>query len=211
VTARPVVLAASDPGAVPAAAAALAAGSIVGLPTETVYGLAVLPHPEPLAALIAAKHRPPAKGIALLVDGIDQVASSVVLPAAAQALAARFWPGPLTLVLALREGAALPEALTGGKRRIGIRIPDHPVPRAVARRMGPLAVTSANVSGEPDAVTVDELIGSLGASLAVVIDAGPIARGGIPSTVVVVDPDGSLTVLRTGAIEAQVLRAVAGR
>ena len=204
------MLPASDPGALSAAAAALKAGAIVGLPTETVYGIAVLPRPEPLAAVIAAKRRPADKGIALLVDGLDQVASSVLLPAAARSLAARFWPGPLTLVLDLLDGVDLPEALTGGTRRVGIRIPDHPVPRGLARRVGPLAVTSANLSGAPDAVSADQLIDALGGALALIVDDGPITLGGIPSTVVAVAADGSLAILRAGAISAALLRTATG-
>jgi len=201
------VLAASDPEALPTAAAALAAGRIVGLPTETVYGLAVLPLAEPLAAVIAAKRRPPDKGIALLLDGIDQVSGLVVVPAVARELASRFWPGPLTLVLPLREGVALPDSLTGATGCLGVRVPDHPVPRALARRLGPLAVTSANVSGRPEATTAGELLASVGASLAVVIDAGPIAGGGIASSVVSVGRDGSLTLLRSGAVDIAALRS----
>ncbi|CAN5560828.1 L-threonylcarbamoyladenylate synthase [soil metagenome] len=201
------MLAASDPDAVSTAAAALSAGHIVGLPTETVYGLAVLRVPEPLAALIAAKHRPPEKGIALLLDDIEQVSSLVVLPQAARELANRFWPGPLTIVVDLCEGIAMPDALTGGTTRIGIRVPDHRVPRALARLLGPLAVTSANLSGRPEATTAEELVGSVGSALAVVIDDGPSADGGVPSTVASFARYGSLSVLRSGAIEFAALEA----
>jgi L-threonylcarbamoyladenylate synthase len=181
----------------------------VGLPTETVYGLAVLPRPEALAAVIAAKRRPPDKGIALLLDGLDQVSTLVVVPGVARRLAAAFWPGPLTLVLPLRAGVVLPEALTGGSDRLGIRVPDHPVPRALARRLGPLAVTSANISGQPEATTAAELLDAVGASLAAVVDAGPIPRGGVASTVVSLATDGSMTILRAGRIDREALERAA--
>ncbi len=122
----------------------------------------------------------------------------------AHRLAATFWPGPLTLVLALRPGVVLPDGVTGGRSTLGVRLPDHPVPRALARRLGPLAVSSANVSGEPDARTAGELLAAVGDALAVVIDDGPV-RGGVPSTVVAVSADGSLTILRAGALDAATL------
>jgi L-threonylcarbamoyladenylate synthase len=202
----PLVLRADDPRALDAAAAALERGDIVGLPTETVYGLGVLPRPASLAALMVAKQRPLDKGIALIIDGLDQVANLVQLPLAAQRLAAACWPGALTLVLPLLPGVALPEAVTGGRATLGVRLPDHAVPRALARRVGPLAVSSANRSGEPDARTAPELLAAVGPSLAVVIDDGPV-RGGVPSTVVAVAPDGALTILRTGALDLATLQA----
>jgi L-threonylcarbamoyladenylate synthase len=205
----PAVLAANDPAALEAAIAAIADGRIVGVPTETVYGLAVLPQDGPVAALVAAKGRALDKGIALLIDGLDQVGHLVLVPETARRLAVRFWPGALTLVLPLRPEALLPQAVTGGRATLGVRLPDHAVPRTLARRLGPLAVSSANRSGEPDARTAAELVASVGAGLAVVLDDGPV-RGGVPSTVVAVAADGQLTVLRAGAVEEASLRAVAG-
>ncbi len=205
----PTVVAADDADALDMAAAAIGAGLIVGLPTETVYGLAVLPQEGPLAALIAAKGRSLDKGIALLIDGLDQVAHLVHIPDAARLLAARFWPGALTLVLPLRPDAPLPLAVTGGRDTLGVRLPDHPLPRTLARRLGPLAVSSANRSGEPDARTAAELVASVGAALSVVLDDGPV-RGGVPSTVVAVAADGGLTILRAGALDEAALRAAVG-
>ena len=185
------------------------AGGIVGIPTETVYGIGVVPRPEALAAVIAAKQRSDDKGIALLIDGLDQVEGLVEVAEPARRLAARYWPGALTLVLPLRHPELVPEAVTGGRDTLGLRIPDHPVPRALARELGPIAVTSANRSGEPPAVIPEELIASVGDSLALVLDDGPV-RGGVASTVVAVAADGDWSVLREGALSPAEVEAVAG-
>ncbi len=196
----PVVLPASDPDAISDAIDAMRAGAIVGIPTETVYGIGGLPRADSLAAIIRAKRRPEEKGIALLIDGFDQVEMLVELPAAALRLARDHWPGALTLVLPIRRSASLPDTLTGGRGTLGLRIPDHPVPRALARALGPLAMTSANLSGEPPATTAAELVASIGYALALVLDDGPV-RGGVASTVVAVDADGAWRILRAGALD----------
>ncbi len=202
----PEVLSADDPDALEAAAEALLAGGIIGMPTETVYGLAVLPLAEPLDALVKAKRRPGEKGIALLIDGLDQVDLLVEAGPAAQRLAARFWPGPLTLALPLRAGVQLPEALTGGRQTLAVRIPDHPVPRAMARRLGPLAVSSANPSGEPEARTAAALLATMGDSVTLVLDAGSVGTQA-SSTVVGFGPDGSLLFFRIGPLSEAQIRA----
>jgi L-threonylcarbamoyladenylate synthase len=190
---RPPLLPATDPEALTEAALAMQAGGIVGIPTETVYGIGVVPRPEALAALI---------------DGLDQVEGLVEVAEPARRLAARYWPGALTLVLPLRRPALVPAAITGGRATLGLRIPDHAVPRALARELGPIAVTSANRSGEPAARLPEELIASVGGSLALVLDDGPV-RGGVASTVVAVTADGEWNVLREGALStAEVARAV---
>ncbi len=109
----PTVLLTSDPDAITHAVLAMQAGGIVGIPTETVYGIGVVPRPEALAAVIRAKQRPEEKGIALLIDGLDQVDGLVELSLSARRLAERFWPGPLTLVLPLRHPELVPD---GGHR-----------------------------------------------------------------------------------------------
>ena len=203
---RPPVLAAHDPAALTEAALAMQAGGIVGIPTETVYGIGVVPRPEALAAVIAAKQRPEDKGIALLIDSLDQLDGLVDVTEPARRLADRYWPGALTLVLPLQRPELIPEAVTGGRDTRGLRIPDHPVPRALARELGPIAVTSANRSGEPPAQSAEELIASVGHSLALVLDDGPV-RGGVASTVVAVDHDGAWRVLREGALDTAAIAA----
>jgi L-threonylcarbamoyladenylate synthase len=203
------VLGPDAPGALDAAVAAIAEGRVVGVPTETVYGLAVLPTQGPLEALVAVKGRDPGKGIALLVDGLDQLADVVVVPAGAVRLAERFWPGALTLVLPVRQGLDLPALLTGGRPTLGVRLPEHPVPRTLARRLGPLAVSSANRSGQPDARTAAELVEAVGDGVRLVIDDGPV-RGGQPSSVVGFAADGAMEVFREGAIDRATLERALG-
>jgi tRNA A37 threonylcarbamoyladenosine synthetase subunit TsaC/SUA5/YrdC len=113
------------------------------------------------------------------------------------------------LVLPLADPRHLPTLLTGGRDSLAVRVPDHRVPRALARELGPLAVSSANRSGEREAHTAVELIDQLGESLAVVLDDGPV-RGGVASSVVSVDIAGTVRVLREGALPTSRIEAVVG-
>ncbi len=182
-----------------AAAATLRAGGLVGMPTDTVYGVGVsLEAEDGLTRLFAAKDRPLDRAVVLLVADLEQAASVGVLSPPARLLADRFWPGGLTLVLRQVPDAGLPAALTGGAALDGVRIPDHESPRALARALGPLPVTSANLSGQPDARDAAAVLVHLGSRIDLVLDGGP-ARGGVPSTVV--DCSGKLPrILRAGVI-----------
>jgi L-threonylcarbamoyladenylate synthase len=177
----------------------LRAGRIVAIPTDTVYGIAAdLALPDAIERLFAAKARPPEKAVAVLLADAAQAGVLGIVGAAAAVLAARFWPGGLTLVLPVRPDARLPEILAAGAPTIGVRVPDHPVPRALAAVLGPLPTTSANRSGEADARDAAEIAERLGDALALVIDGGPI-HGGPASTVI--DCSGALPVVRrAGAI-----------
>jgi len=197
------IIAASAPGAIAEAAEALRRGEVVAIPTETVYGLAVLPLHAPLDRLIAAKHRSADKGIQLLIDSLEQAQRMTVLTDGAHRLAARFWPGGLTIVLRRREDVPVPDQLGGGRPTLGLRLPDHAVPRALARALGPIAASSANISGQPDATTAGRVAESFGDEVALILDDGPV-RGGTPSTVVdCSDPGVAPAVLREGAISAR--------
>ena len=189
-----------------AAIEVLRAGGLVAMPTDTVYGVGVaLDAHDGLARLFAAKDRPLDRAIVLLVADLEQAASVGVFSAAALLLADRFWPGGLTLVLPQAPEARLPAELTGGAATIGVRIPDHESPRALARALGPLPVTSANLSGQSDARAASEVLAQLGSRIDLVLDGGP-ARGGVPSTVV--DCSGELPrILRAGAISTADLAA----
>ena len=184
----------------------LRAGGIVAVPTDTVYGIAAdMALPDAIERLFAAKGRAPEKAVAVLLADAAQAAELGVLSPAASVLAERFWPGGLTLVLPVRHEARLPRVLAGGAPTIGVRVPDHPTPRALAAVLGPLPTTSANRSGEADARDAQEILERLGESLALVLDGGPI-RGGPASTVV----DCTLewpSILREGAIPAASIAA----
>jgi L-threonylcarbamoyladenylate synthase len=188
----------------------LRGGGIVALPTDTVYGIGVaLGTPGGIEALFAAKDRPPERGIALLIADAQQAATIAEWPARAAALAAAFWPGGLTLVLPQRADVAWPPVLTGGAPTIGVRVPDHDAPRALAAAVGPLPTTSANRSGQPEARDAAAIVEQLGDAIALVLDGGP-ARGGPASTVVdcSVEPP---RILRQGAIGADAIAAALRR
>ncbi|HEY8636162.1 MAG TPA: L-threonylcarbamoyladenylate synthase [Candidatus Limnocylindrales bacterium] len=182
-----------------AAIETLRAGGIVALPTDTVYGIAVaLGTPGGVERLFRAKERPPDRGIMLLLDDAAQAAAIGVMGPAASALAAAFWPGGLTVVVPQRPDVPLPAVLTGGAATIGLRVPDHAAPRALAAAVGPLPTTSANVSGLPEAHDAAEILAQLGEAVDLILDGGP-AQGGLASTVV--DCSGARPViLREGAI-----------
>lgn len=192
-------LLADDPLGRAAAIEALRAGEIVAMPTDTVYGVGVaLDAPEGLERLFAAKDRPLDKAIVLLVADLEQAAQVGVLTPLARALAEEFWPGGLTLVLAQSRDGRLPPALTAGNSTIGVRLPDHESPRTLARALGPLPVTSANISGRPAATTAADVLEQLGPRIGLVLDGGP-ARGGVASTVIDCS-SGTPRLLRAGAI-----------
>lgn len=165
-----------------AAAAALAEGLPIGIPTDTVYGLAVDPFvPGATDRIFAVKRRPRDVDLPVLVADLDQALSlATAVPHVALALMERFWPGPLTLVVPRRPD--LPADLGDDEATVGLRCPDHAVPRALCAKVGPLATTSANVHGEPTSETAEEVAARFGASVPVILDGGPCR--GSPSTVV---------------------------
>jgi tRNA threonylcarbamoyl adenosine modification protein (Sua5/YciO/YrdC/YwlC family) len=166
------------------AARVLEAGGLVAVPTDTVYGIAVaLATPGGLQRLFAAKGRPPDKAIALLLADAAQAGEIGEMTDAATALADAFWPGGLTLVVLRRTDGPLPAALTDSAPTVGLRVPAHDSPRALARLVGPLPTTSANRSGEPEARDADEIEQLLGDAVDLILDGGP-AHGGSASTVV---------------------------
>jgi L-threonylcarbamoyladenylate synthase len=188
------------------AAAALRAGALVAFPTETVYGLgADASDADAIARVFAAKGRPADNPLIVHladVDGIERVARHVT--PLARDLAARFWPGPLTLVLDV--GPDLPNITTGGLSTVAVRVPDHPVATALLRAAAiPVAAPSANRSGRPSPTTAAHVLEDLGPSVDVVLDGGPCPVG-VESTVV--DARGERpVVLREGTITREDLGA----
>lgn len=186
---------------------ALRAGAVVALPTDTVYGIGVaLATPGGIERLFEVKRRPPDKGIMLLLADAAQAETLGVMTPVAGALGAACWPGGLTLVVPRRPDVTLPDALTAGQPTIGLRVPDHDAPRALARGVGPLPVTSANVSGRPEASDATEIDELLGDAIELILDGGP-AHGGPASTVVDCTGDRP-AVLRVGAIPLARIAAI---
>jgi L-threonylcarbamoyladenylate synthase len=192
------------PDAVDVTAEALWQGDVVIVPTETVYGVAALPaRRDAIARLFALKGRPQAVPIAVLVASAEQAESLAVFGPVARRLADRLWPGPLTLVVP-RQPAARGLDLGGLASTVGVRCPDNDFVRALARRVGPIATTSANRHGRPTAATAAEAVASLTGDVGVVVDGGRC--GGVASTVV--DCTGpELQILRSGTISLDDMRA----
>jgi tRNA threonylcarbamoyl adenosine modification protein (Sua5/YciO/YrdC/YwlC family) len=190
-----------------AAVSTVQAGSLVVLPTDTVYGLgADAFSPDAVAALLAAKGRGRDMPPPVLVGSV-RAASALAesLGAFGQDLIDEFWPGPLTLVLRASSTLKWDLGDTGGT--VAIRMPLHPVALELLRRTGPLAVSSANTTGSPAATTVSEAEEQLGDSVEVYLDGGPCADN-VPSTIVDLTSD-MPRVLRAGAISIDRLRKVA--
>jgi L-threonylcarbamoyladenylate synthase len=185
------------------AADVLRHGGLVAFPTDTVYGLASIPFDESsIDRLFVAKGRNSNRAIAILIGEFDDLmAITLGLGEIAQRLAKRFWPGPLTLVVP--RNPTLPN-LIAPNDTIGVRMPDHPVARALLREIGPLAVTSANLSGYENSNTTLEVMNQLNKRIHLIVDGGTTG-GGIPSTVVdCTTPD--LIVLRPGPITMDEIR-----
>lgn len=196
-----------DPKVIASAAALLQGGGLVAFPTETVYGLgADALDPDAVRRLFAAKGRPADNPLIVHVATrrqVDQVARDI--PALAQALMDRFWPGPLALVLPRRPG--VPDETTAGLETVAVRMPDHTVARALIEATGrPVAAPSANRSGSPSPTTALHVLADLEGRIDAVVDAGP-CRVGVESTVVLVVGN-QATVLRLGAVTEAMLRNV---
>lgn len=190
---------------VPLAVEALRAGGVVIVPTDTVYGLAVLADDEfAVERLYDLKQRAFGVPIAVLVADLDQATSIARFDAAALAAAEEFWPGPLTLVV---PAHADPPRFAADDGTVGVRCPDHDVTRAVAAAAGPLATTSANRHGVPTPHEAAAAAAAFAGDIAVVIDTGPCT--GAASTVATIGPP--LVVHRDGSVSADALQACLDR
>jgi L-threonylcarbamoyladenylate synthase len=173
-------------------------GGVVVVPTDTVYGLAARPEDsEAVRAVYRAKGRPGGMHLPVLAASLDQVrALGVDVTDAVGALAARWWPGPLTLAIGFGAGSARPDWLAG-REEVAVRIPDHPFLHGLLRATGVLLVTSANPHGAPTARVADDVAASLGDSVDLIVDGGALTE--VPSTLVNVR-GGQAVVEREGVI-----------
>jgi L-threonylcarbamoyladenylate synthase len=177
-----ILIPADKPEAIAHALETLKRGGLAAFPTDTVYGVGALAFDAAaVESIYSAKDRPVEKAIPILIGGpedLDKVTAAI--PPIAAKLAARFWPGALTLVVPKHPD--LP-AVVSATPTVGVRVPDHPVARALLRAAGPMAVTSANLSGEASPITAEEVSRQLNGRISLILDGGE-TPGGVPSTVV---------------------------
>lgn len=189
---------------------ALTRGGLVILPTETVYGLAAdASNAKAVAAIYEAKGRPRFNPLIAHVADAAQAESVAVFDARARALAEAFWPGPLTIVAAVRDRTAVCDLARAGLDSVAVRVPGHARARAVIAAFGkPVVAPSANRSGRPSPTTFDDAVEETGHAAADAVDGGPCAVG-VESTVVSV-LDGRISLLRPGSVTREEIEAVVG-
>lgn len=191
------------------AAAILSQGGLVAMPTETVYGLAGDARSDlAVARIYAAKNRPQFNPLIVHLPDLAAVARYAVMTEAAEKLAAAFWPGPLTMVLPLRAEAGLSPLVTAGLDTVAIRLPAHPLARALLRAFdGPLAAPSANPSGRVSPTRAEHVMAGLAGRIEAVLDGGACAVG-VESTILALD--GPPALLRPGGVSVEAIEAVLG-
>jgi L-threonylcarbamoyladenylate synthase len=199
------ILPAGSSDAIPRALEILRAGGLVAFPTDTVYGVGSLAFDrKAVESIYTAKDRPIEKAIPVLIGDTDDLGKIAMdIPNMALKLASHFWPGPLTILVPKQPG--LPEAVSATST-VGVRVPDHEVARALLRAAGPMAVTSANISGQVNPTTAEEVFTQLNGRIGLIIDGGK-TPGGVPSTLV--DCSGeNIRILREGPIAEEELLSV---
>src|SRR5438067_5837907 len=188
-------------GSIAEAARLILAGEPVAIATETVYGLAAdATNAEAVARIYEAKGRPTFNPLIVHVSDLASAERIGAFNAEARELAHAHWPGPLTLVLPLREQAGIASIVTAGLPTVGLRVPAHPAMQALLRAAGrPLAAPSANASGSISPTRAEHVLRTLGGRIPLVLDAGPTERG-IESTIVAA-VGGKLRLLRPGPLQ----------
>jgi len=195
------ILKAEQPDSLDRAADFLKNGRLVAFPTDTVYGLGANPfESEAVERIFEVKGRPFYKALVLLAADIEYVRRLAKVPPMAQKLIERFWPGALTLVLPRRDEGQI-SWLAGST--VAFRVPDHPVAVALLRKSGPLATTSANLSGQPETLTAQEAARALGEKIDLILDGGR-CPGGVVSTVLDVSGERPL-ILRQGLVTRETI------
>jgi L-threonylcarbamoyladenylate synthase len=192
------------------AAQCLERGALIGLPTETVYGLgADATNPLAIAAIYEAKARPRFNPLISHVSSLEAAIREGVFSPLALELARTFWPGPLTLVVPRQPGASISDLACAGLATVALRVPSHPLTVALLHAFGrPIAAPSANVSGRPSPTTAAHVHSEMGDKVAMILDGGP-CEVGLESAVVAVSGN-SATLLRLGGLERAQIEAVCG-
>ncbi|MEM9529470.1 MAG: L-threonylcarbamoyladenylate synthase [Pseudomonadota bacterium] len=200
-----------DPAGVSQAVRALDQGELVGLPTETVYGLAAdARNPAAVAKIYAAKGRPAFNPLIAHLSAREDAQQEGKLDDRARALAEAWWPGPLTLVVPVGPAGRTCELARAGLDTIGLRIPAHPLARALLKSYGaPLVAPSANPSGQLSPTRAQDVAAAFGPEVALVLDGGP-CEAGIESSIVSLLPDEPPRLLRPGAISREQLEEIVG-
>ena len=207
---KPTIVSAFDSAAIADAAALIGKGQPVAVPTETVYGLAAdARNAEAVARIYAAKGRPDFNPLIVHVPDLAAAEMLGVFGAVERALAAQFWPGPLTLVVPRADDCPVASIATAGLGTIALRVPGHRAMQALLAETGaPLAAPSANASGRVSPTKAEHVLASLDGRIALVIDDGPTAAG-VESTIARVK-DGAVEILRPGPVTAEMLAEASG-
>ena len=198
------LISANDQNVIPLALQILRAGGLAAFPTDTVYGVGALAFDQSaIESIYAAKDRPLEKAIPILISDMGDLEKVAIdIPPLARRLAIRFWPGPLTIILP--KNPSLPAAVSA-TATVGVRVPDHAIARELLRAAGPMAVTSANLSGHESPRSAQEVLIQLGGRIPLVIDGGE-TPGGIASTLV--DVTGAeAVILRDGPLSLEQIKA----
>lgn len=200
----------AGPESIAHAAEALRRGELIACPTDTVFGLiADARNPDAVQAIFEAKGRGADTPLPVMITDLAEAEEIAAFDEAARRLTDAYWPGPLTIILPLQSSAGLAPAITAGLTTVGTRVPRHPVMlRLLAEFGGPLAVTSANRSGDSSALTAEEAAASLGEYVAVILDGAP-SPSGAESTIVAIDQS-RCNVLRKGDVSAADLERISG-
>jgi L-threonylcarbamoyladenylate synthase len=201
------IITATDPEMLSRTVVILNSGGLVGMPTDTVYGLGALAfNDSAVRSIYTVKGRSNEKAIPILIgDPSDLERIAINISPMSQVLADHFWPGPLTLLVP--KNPAIPSSVSS-LSTIGVRVPDHSVTRKILRASGPMAVTSANLSGRKNPCSAQEVLTQLDGLIPLIIDAGPVGEG---SASTVVNCMGSEPIiLREGPISLEQIRRVLG-
>ena len=183
----------------------IASGNLIVYPTETVYGIgADIFNPVAVKNVYLAKNRPFDMALSVAVSDKKMMEEIAVLDDNADKLLKAFLPGPLTIIIEKKPGVS--DIITAMSKKVGIRIPDHPVALEIIKRTGPIVATSANLHSNPDATTIDEAVKDLGSNVSTYVDSGP-SELKKPSTIVWI-MDGQVEIVRQGAISIKQIEEV---